>query len=205
MTAQDSTLYAYIQTYYKNDLLTDEDFYNYAPHRSIHQNELWLSLANCVWRTRNAVEKGDWVMGLLSVNGRPDHRRLITFLAQVDKIIDRADYFKNFSKERFDNHYRPNASSEGGFEVLPNLYHNEDTQEGRKDVKKDKKCRKILLSRNFHMFEPDAGCVLPPNFVKFHDVEERFSRSGQGHRDVAVTEDRMSELLEDLRNFTAQN
>jgi hypothetical protein len=192
MKAREISLYAYIQTYY------DGDFYNHAPH----QTPDLMSLACCVWRIREAAKKGDWVMGLLSVNKRPDGRRLVSFLFRVDDIpIDRADYFKDSNyKKRFDNYYAPNGN--GSFDLLPNKYHNLDTEEGRDDVRKDMKSHKVLLSRAFHMFEPDMGCPLPPDWVTFPDVEERFSgaHGGRNHRKFAVTEDRMLKLLEYLRN-----
>jgi hypothetical protein len=206
MTAEEIFLYAYIQTYY------DGVYYNHAPHRTPDL----LSLGTCVWRTRKVAEKDDWVMGLLSVNGRPDGRRLVSFLFRIDDITQRADYFNapNY-KKRFDNYYLPQATrgcssawsftermSNGEFQLQPNKYHNEDTEEGRDDVRKDMESHNVLLSHTFQMFEPDMGCLLPPDFVNFHDFEERFSpvHGAQGHRKFAVTEDRMLKLLEYLRN-----
>jgi hypothetical protein len=207
MTAEGISLYAYIQTYYKGK------YYNHAPHRTPDL----LSLGTCVNVTRRVAKEGDWVMGLLPVNGRPDGRRLVSFLFRidVDGIIQRADYFNipNY-KERFDNYYLPQATrrsssvwsftesmSNGEFQLQPNKYHNDDIKdkEGREDIRKDMKSHNVLLSHTFHMFEPDMGCPLPPDWVP---VEKGFSKRGgaQGHRKLAVTNDRMLKLLEYLRN-----
>jgi hypothetical protein len=200
-----TTLYTYIQTHYKDDPHTG-DFYRHAPHQAPDGSSDLLSLACCAKVTRRVAEEDDWVMGLLSVNERPDDgRRKVSFLFRIDDIVARAKYYAH-SKKRFDNYYRPNGKGgKGDFDLLPNKYHNLDTEEGREDVRKDMEEDNVLLSRTFHMFEPDTGCVLPPDFVKYRDIEKRFLLSGRNHRPEIVDEHPMLKLLNDLRNFRAKN
>jgi hypothetical protein len=105
-----TTLYTYIQTHYKDDPHTG-DFYRHAPHQAPDGSSDLLSLACCAKVTRRVAEEDDWVMGLLSVNERPDDgRRKVSFLFRIDDIVARAKYYAH-SKKRFDNYYRPNGKA----------------------------------------------------------------------------------------------
>lgn len=140
------SLYAYVRPYDRGK------YANHAPHVS----RGLLSLANCVWMLRNAVQVGDWLVGLTSVKHYRDGARRISYIARVDEKITRKDYWRTYSHRRFDNYYEP-VTTYPFFHQLPNPFHT--TKDS--DMGKDLKSKWIVLSRTFQDFGPDTDVRMP--------------------------------------------
>jgi hypothetical protein len=138
------------------------------------QNCEILTLANCKPLIRNVAPDGEWIAGIT-----PTRMGLrLAYLMQVSERIERARYWDQYERNRFDSIYRP--TRDGRWSRLDNPWHRDE-----ESFERDLSSNYVLLSRNFYVFansytdrETEArGLDIPPDYSAL----ERGGMRGYGH------------------------
>lgn len=123
-----------------------------------------MSIATCKadMRGMSTMREGLWIAAFT-----PTRMTLrLAFLMHVDRILDRADYWRKYENSRIDSIYKPNSNKRFGFEQIRNDWHGPDRQA------EDMKSNRVLWSQNFMVFANSydyrnrlpSGIKLPKRF-----------------------------------------